>query len=284
MIGRFQPQFVRGLSDAYLAGFLGGAQSVAAGSPAMQARTPIEPHPAVIAGLRPPRAILPLVAPAPVAPESAVSFPAIEAAANHLAGRQAMTADEFARLGDAARRQAFTVAELQTAEAVGKVQAALVDAVRDGTTLLEFRARLEREIEDSPLGSARQEQLFRDAVNTAHSAGVEGMLNDPVVGDDYPYAAYFAVHDPRARHEHLQLEHLGIAGTNVYRRDDPVWAEFRPPWEWQCRCAWTPLTIEQAAGMGVPEAKEWLATGNPPQHPAWVSHPPFNAPKDYPRG
>lgn len=65
--------------------------------------------------------------------------------------------------------------------------------------------------------------------------------------------------------------------TGIFRRDDPVWLKFQPPWGLTCRCGTIFLTIEAASRHGVSEAQEWQRTGNPPTFPSWVSMPPFDS-------
>jgi hypothetical protein len=77
------------------------------------------------------------------------------------------------------------------------------------------------------------------------------------------------------------MEQLGLDGTAVYRRDDPVWLKFYPPWGWQCRCIVIPLSVEDAAARGVKEAIRWVQTGRPPASPAWVKPLPFDIPKGW---
>jgi hypothetical protein len=95
------------------------------------------------------------------------------------------------------------------------------------------------------------------------------------VADQFPYLLYTAVHDARVRPEHLQLERLGLDGTAVYRRDDPIWSLFLPPWAWNCRCHVIPVDVETAAEAGVGEARRWLRTGVPPAVPQYVAWPDF---------
>jgi hypothetical protein len=40
-----------------------------------------------------------------------------------------------------------------------------------------------------------------------------------------------------------------------------------------CRCGVRLLSVEDAAGMGIAEAKEWQKTGEPPASPAFVAWP-----------
>jgi hypothetical protein len=77
------------------------------------------------------------------------------------------------------------------------------------------------------------------------------------------------------------MESLGLDGTAVYRRDDPVWDLFYPPWGWNCRCVVIPLSVEDAAARGVKEAMEWMRTGRPPVVPQYVNPPPFSIPKGW---
>lgn len=118
-------------------------------------------------------------------------------------------------------------------------------------------------------------------MSQAYSTGLIEVLNHPLVADEFPYLAYHAVHDSRVRPEHLALERHGLNGTNIYRRDDPIWERFTPPWDYQCRCAIIPMTIEDAARAGVHEAQEWLRTGLPPSTPEWVTPPPFSPPEGW---
>jgi hypothetical protein len=83
----------------------------------------------------------------------------------------------------------------------------------------------------------------------------------------FPYQAYEPIHDGRVRDEHAELEKLGLNGTNVYRRDDPMWNYFTPPWGYNCRCGVNLLTVDAAARAGVAEAKLWQSTGRPPEVP-----------------
>ena len=49
----------------------------------------------------------------------------------------------------------------------------------------------------------------------------------------FPYQEYLPIGDSRTRPEHLALAELGINETGVYRRDDPFWDLFLPPWDFQ---------------------------------------------------
>jgi len=210
-----------------------------------------------------------------------IRLPVVEAAQRDLAERQVLIREDFDRLAEASRRSAFTVARVQSLDALERIRVALVADVNEGGTLGAFRDQVEQVLGESMLSAAHVETVYRTNVGAAYTQGLMEVLQHPLVSDEFPYLEYNAVHDSRARPEHRAMETLGIDGTNVYRRDDPSMRKFLPPWDYNCRCAVVPLSIEDAAAKGVAEAREWLQTGVPPARPAWVAPPPFDPPADF---
>lgn len=208
-------------------------------------------------------------------------LPIVEAAQRDLEQRQVLPREDFDRLSEVARRSAFTVARVQSLDALERIRIALAADVNQGGTLREFRDQVEQVLGESLLTPAHIETVYRTNVGAAYTQGLMEVLQHPLVSDEFPYLEYTATHDSRTREEHLAMETLGIDGTAVYRRDDPVMRRFLPPWDYNCRCAVVPLSIEDAARRGVNEAREWLQTGIPPARPAWVQHPPFDPPANF---
>ena len=263
--------FARALSDSYMAAWIHAAKSIAEQHETIRDRD-IVPTPET-----------PAIRSASSHDEPQVQWEFTQRGAAWLEGKQVLTREDFDRLSQAAQQRAFTVADITTEEDVARVQELLGEAIAEGGSLEAFQRTLDEDLDGNPLSPARMEQVFRDGVNTAYTAGANELLESTDIGDAYPYRAYFPIHDARCREEHRKLETLGLNGTNVYRGDDPVWREFCPPWAWNCRCAWVALDKEQAAERGVKEAKEWVRTGIPPATPEWVEHPPFVAPPEYQR-
>lgn len=196
-------------------------------------------------------------------------FPLIEAAAQRLADRNIMTRQQW----DAAERYAQDRAFFLTADiepnAIEAIRDVLVEQINKGASLRGFADDVEETLGTVPIGGAHLENVYRTNIQAAFRDGHETMLADPIVSSVFPYQAYVAIHDGRVRHDHHALEELGLDGTNIYRRDDPFWDYFTPPWDYQCRCGVIPMTIEAAAMAGVREAKEWLRTGQPPYSIEW---------------
>lgn len=201
--------------------------------------------------------------------EPRLRFPIIEKAAENLFRREILTPEEFADAAGSIKAKSFSVARVAREDVLERIRTALAETTRDGASLPEFKNRLGEDLQKSFIGPAHIENVYRTNIQAAFSAGHDELANDPIVVDLFPYQEYLSIHDARARHEHRELERYGIQGTNVYRRDDPFWQYFTPPWDYQCRCGRNLLTIEAAARRGIDEAKEWLRTGFAPLKKDW---------------
>jgi hypothetical protein len=210
-------------------------------------------------------------------PEDEIRLPLIESAAKDLAERGLFTREQFDALDAAARDEAFTVAGIEAETTLGKIRDALSETIATGASKPEFLRRVEESVgEGTFLGDAHAETVFRTNVQTAYSRGMDEILNHPVITDEFPYEQILPILDNRVRPWHARLSKYGLNGTGIYRRDDPIYQQFfKPPSDYNCRCARNPLTLEQAAAKGVLEAKKWLETGEPPDKPEWVKLPPW---------
>lgn len=210
--------------------------------------------------------------------EPAYVFPLIETAANNLARKQVMTAEQFYAAAAQARQVGFTVSNVASEDTIAKVQDALIEDIQTGGTLRAFQERMVDIVDTSPLSESHVETIYRTNIANAYSEAQKRILEHPLVASEFPYVEYHAAHDGRVRRDHLEMEHLGINGTNVYRADDPVIRKFWPPWAFNCRCVVIPIPLEVAAERGIPEAVRWQETGVAPVSPVFVPHPPFDLP------
>lgn len=214
--------------------------------------------------------------------EPTIRFPLLERAAANLFERRIVTRATFDRLTDAAKQRAFTVANDLGEATIEKIRDTLRESLIDGPSLADFRARLGPALQSSFIGPFHLETVYRTNIQAAYADGHEAIANNAIVEELFPYQAYLPIHDRRAREEHAALEFLGLNGTNIYRRDDPFWDLFTPPWDFNCRCGVNLLTIEAAARAGVQEAKRWLDSGKRPLVPEWrIDHIPFRPPPGF---
>lgn len=268
-LARLEPALLEPLRAAQLQGFL---------TTAVETAKPLRLKPVGDLPPEPPEGYFPA---STSREERPVRFPAVERSARWLATRLDYTPDEFRELDNQARETAFTVARATTLDAVQKVREAVAEDVRSGGTLNEFRAVVDEALGASALSPSQSEALYRTHVARAQAAGQQDVLDHPAIEDEFPFVLYTAVHDSRVDVEHLAMESLGIDGTAVYYKDDPVIRRFWPPWRWNCRCAVIPLSIEDAALRGVKEAQQWIRTGRPPAARTYVAEPPFSLPKGW---
>lgn len=227
----------------------------------------------------------PFEAPVPPldAPEG-VHFPTIDEAVKHLSEKNVMSRPQFDALDAAARAKAFTVANVNAEETLTKIRDVLAENVEEGASYKTFVDKIMDEVDTGTFMSPwHMETVFRTNIQGAFSDGQMTVLNNPLVRSGFPYARQDAIHDNRVEDTHLEVEKIGISGTNVFRINDPVFQTFRAPWRYNCRCGWTPMTVRQAAEEGITEAQEWLETGVEPSPPAFVKMPDFRPPPGFQR-
>lgn len=228
----------------------------------------------------PPRLPTSLIPPASF-PEDRPRLLYQELAASFLESAKAVPPSIFHNLDASAKRSAEFIAHAQTEETARRLSNTLADSIREGKGLRAFQQSARDILDGSPLSDWALETTYRTNGGRAYAAGQQFALSLPVVRDGFPYVAYFATHDDRTEHNHLMMERLGLDGTNIYRRDDPVIIKFWPPWRWSCRCHAVPINIAEAARRGVREAQQWLDTGRPPAMPEYVAEPPFDLPRGW---
>lgn len=222
------------------------------------------------------------------------AFPILDTVVSVLQNQAVAVGADFHKTAQLVREGAFAVSGDLTEKALLDVRNELNKAVAEGQSQKEFVDTIAQRLEDagSPLSPGHLENVFRTNVMAAMSDAQHDAVQNPMVADAFPYAAYSATHDGRVREEHLALERLGLDGTNIYRVSDPTFQMFRPPWAFNCRCTWTPTSVEMAARKGVQEAIDWMEraedmarerggslyqylNATAPQSTEYVSPPPF---------
>lgn len=229
------------LADSTLAAWLRGAGRVVADLP-NQAPLAVDDVPPVSPPEATPSPAVPVVPIVPVG--SAIEPPAwngmklwlplVEKAHEDLVTRKVLLKEDYVKLETEARKQAFTVAQLNTQEAVGKVRDAVAEAVTQGHGLETFVDQVEEAIGTSTLGVGHLENVFRTNVAQSYAAGQEAILDHPMVDDLFPYIATMPIRDSRLTDLCGIISVSGLDGTAVFRRDDPVWEKFKPPRHYQC--------------------------------------------------
>lgn len=261
ILREYEPLLADLIGNSELFGWVAGFNTTAERLPdwLQDVRRPGLPPP------RPPGPLLPGLLGAADEPE--LRFPILEKAAESLIDRDILRREDYDRLTVDARQRAFAVAGDLTADTIETIRDVLVEDIQDGTSLTGFRKRIKERLDTSPIGRWHLETVYRTNVQSAFRDGRESLANNPIVTAIFPYQEYLPIGDGRVREEHEALGTLGLDGTGVYRRDDPMWDLFTPPWDFNCRCGVNLLTVEAAARKGVKEARRWLDTGQEPLTP-----------------
>jgi excisionase family DNA binding protein len=171
----------------------------------------------------------------PEGSDEAVHYPTIEEAVKDLSARNVVSRGEYEQMDAATRQKAFTVARVEAQETLTKIRDALAENVAEGADYETFRAKVLAEVEPATfLSENHLETIWRTNIQSAFSDGQMTVLNHPFVREGFPFVSVDAIHDDRARPEHLEIEKIGIQGTNIFRTQDPVFQTFRAPWDFNC--------------------------------------------------
>lgn len=182
----------------------------------------------------------------PVAPDAAIEF---------WKQRAKLTDEEAKALGEGVKHRAFYVTGLAKQDLVQLVSDGIEEALKNGETLADFKARIAAAIQAQGWHDYRVENIFRTNMQTAYSAGRYKKMQ--AVKASRPYWQYIAVMDKRVRPSHAILH------EKVYPADHEFWATNYPPNGFRCRCGVRTLSARQVEKKGLtvetemPKADMW---------------------------
>lgn len=216
------------------------------------------PLPEAVAGIPPvkPPGITAISLPEPPPPK--VAFPIHDDAIRVLEASPASVGANYRETAELVRQGSFAVTGELVQGQVEQIKEVFQTALEEGHSRDRFIDNVINTLGEGKLSESHLETVFRTNAMAVKSNSKHEALQMPLVSSAFPYVGYSATHDARTRPEHLELESDGLQGTNIYRADDPTFLLFRPPWSYNCRCTFYPVTVEQAAKKGVTEAVNWL--------------------------
>lgn len=152
-------------------------------------------------------------------------------------------------LTEAEREFAFKVSGVAQADLVNDAWEAIDRAIRDGTTLEDFKREVGTQLEAAWGGedAGRLETIFRTNVLGAYNGGRHEILSHPEVRKARPYWRFDGVDDAR------QTEICAALDGTVRPADDPFWGSHSPPLHFNCRSIITPLSEDEAQDEGIDE-------------------------------
>lgn len=198
--------------------------------------TPLPPPPNVsppISPPLPPPADSDGLSPDPEPPS--VRFPELDSAVNELRRADLFTSEDYLEVAREAQDGAFAITGDLEENTLNEMRLILSRNLQEGADAEAFVNEVDELIVNrGGLSETHLHQVFRTNMQAKISDSMERTLNKPLIVDFFQYRAYFATTDERTRKNHLALERMGLNGTNLYNKDDPVWHEFRSPWDYNC--------------------------------------------------
>lgn len=174
-----------------------------------------------------------------------------EQAIKFFQSKKIVSREEFDRMAQAYKRQAFNMAGLTRQYELTRVHELLNGAMTEGTTRKEFVKQMREEFEG--LGVTKQSKAH---LETVYSNGVLGSFAEGryqqqnALADIRPIWQYRTVGDKAVREAHrLMDEHVAEA-------EDPIWDEWYPPNGHRCRCRVETFTRSAAERKGLVPKKE----------------------------
>lgn len=169
-------------------------------------------------------------------------------AVRFLKGKKALAAEEYRKLGEAAKAKAFTVSGYTSIRIIQEFLECLQRAAEEGKTKEQFRKEMNSFLEAQGyegLNPWKSDNIFRTNMQTAFNAGHYKGMTDKTTVRLRPYWRYRTAADGHVRDSHAAME------GRVYRADDPIWDIWYPPNGYKCRCTVVSMTKAQVERMGL---------------------------------
>ena len=162
----------------------------------------------------------------PMFSDTVLTWPEAEAA---FMSRLAISAEEFALISEELRGTAWTISRIAEHQTMLRVKRKLQQLIDAGGTLFDFSKWID-EGAAVVWSDAYTELVFRMATLGAYSQARWDEINDPDLGEEFPYLMYDAVDDDRTR-----VDHAAMDGRTWPRNEFPdAWW---PPAGFNCRCS-----------------------------------------------
>ncbi len=157
---------------------------------------------------------------------------------------------EVAALTKRAIKRAFQVAGLAELRLVDDVAKEIERAIRDGTTLEDFKVAVKEKLERAWAGTvanppARMETIFRTNLQTAYSAGRVRELMEPEVREGRPFWRFDALLDMRT------TELCRVCNGTILPANSGWFHTHTPPLHYGCRSFIQSLTQDDATERGI---------------------------------
>lgn len=188
-------------------------------------------------------------------------------AINAFLSREIVERSVWDRLVGAAKKKAFSIANLAKKSMLETAFDELGKSITAGKSLANFAKALDERFTEAgwkKLKPSHVEMVFRNATMGAYSSGREVQMTQPAVLAARPYWQILAVRDDRCRATHAKVRGY------VLRADDAFWTKVgRPPYGFSCRCKIVSRSEREIKRLGLTVRRGSEISGLP--DPGWSS-------------
>jgi len=173
------------------------------------------------------------------------------------------TKDEFAKLAEAARAKAWTIAHADNQKVVAATKGLIEESIAGQRTVAEFVKEARAGWDALGVTKANPYHLETAALTNIHSAANaarwQGLAEDSQgLREFFPLWEFVTVGDAAV------CDICGPLDTRVYRRDDPFWSVHYPPLHHRCRCMVLEVSVLDIETEGIKEDKIYPVVEVPP--------------------
>lgn len=173
-------------------------------------------------------------------PESAIAY---------MQSKGLALSDNSDEVIEAVKKNAFTVAQIQSMDLLDDIKNEITKAIKNGSTFEEFQKAIKPRLQDSGWASSggnigsRLQTIFRTNIQQAYMEGrIEGQIENK---ENRPYLMYVATLDPSTRSTHRSRN------GSIAKIDSNFWKKWYPSNGYRCRCTTRALTEKQAKARGI---------------------------------
>lgn len=178
-----------------------------------------------------------------LASEFITQWPVIDNAISWLRGQRILTPRQIDKLKSDVQVQTADGAALWADSLDKQIGDAIIKSQLSGETSLAWQDRVQQLI---TVSQSEAEAIARTFVHRSMNEGLNEVLDDPYVAEEFPYVLYMCTADGRSRASHVAMD------GKVAKRGSALHAEMeRLHNEWNCRCTIAPLSEEEAKEKGI---------------------------------
>lgn len=170
-------------------------------------------------------------------------FPFIDAAAQYLKAKQLVSDEMLEEMATEDRKWVLSAPGVDSRSVLSHIRESLTASLKEGETKAQFAERIEVAV---ALPASQLETLFRTNTHQAYIAGMQTVLADESVAEEFPYDMLSSTSDTRVRDTHEDVDGFVVKrGTKEHDVLLNLLADYN------CRCAMIPLSEDDAKAYGI---------------------------------